>query len=151
MFITPVAAREVGTAPGVNDQIALLKQHLKELPAPIFVTDRACNLPWIQGKAPHFVYSFTYPLDKKAGVKLERGGIGGLIEQGYFETVVVLERGCACESASQPRFPCPHVSMNHLPVVKDGDVPTLDGGKMHQYRLAFRDGWFTYYLKQKPE
>lgn len=150
LFITPVAARENGPAIGVNDQIVLLKRHLEELPAPVFVTDRACNLPWIQGKAPHFVYSYMYPLDKKAGANFAQGGIGGLIEQGYFETVVVLERGCACESAAFAKVPCPHVAMNHLPVMKDGDVPSLDGGRMHQYRLAFRDGWFTYYLKRTP-
>ena len=138
------------SAPAVSDQIALLKRHLKELPAPVFVADRACNLPWIQTKAPHFVYSFTYLLDRKAGVNFEQGGIGGLIEQGYFETVVVAERNCACESSAFEQGPCSHITMNHLPVVKDGNVPSLDGGQMRHYRLAFRDGWFTYYLKQKP-
>ena len=136
---------------GVNEEISRLKRHLKELPSPVFVTDRACNLPWIQGKAPHFVYSYMYPLDKKAGSKMEDGGIGGLIERGYFEAVVVMERNCACESIAFPKMQCTHFTMNHLPVVRDGAVPSLDDGRMHHYRLAFRDGWFAYYLKQKPD
>ena len=129
-------------------ELDTLKRHLRELPGPIFVTDRACNLPWIQPKAPHFVYSFMYALDKKAGHPVEGGGIGGLIEAGYFETVVVLDRDCACESSEREAKLCSHVTMNHLPMVRDGQVPSIDGGRMTRYAFAFQDGLFQYYRKR---
>lgn len=135
-------------ASGIGREVAQLKQHLDELPGPVFVTDRACNLPWVQRKAPHFVYSFMYAVDRKAGYTFESGGIGGLIEKGYFETIVVLQRGCACETPGLAPSRCVHVSMGHLPLVKDGAVPSIDGGRLTHYRLAFQDGAFTYYRKQ---
>jgi hypothetical protein len=137
-------------ASGIGREVAQLKQHLDELPGPVFVTDRACNLPWIQRKAPHFVYSFMYVADRNAGYTFESGGIGGLIEKGYFETIVVLRRGCACETPGLAPSRCVHVSMGHLPLVQDGAVPSLDGARMTHYRLAFQDGAFTYYRKQQP-
>jgi len=139
---------EISSALG--QEIARLKEHLDELPGPVFVTDRACNLPWIQRKAPHFVYSFMYAVDRKAGCTFESGGIGGLIEQGYFETIVALERGCGCETPGLPPSRCAHVSMGHLPLVKDGPIPSIDGGRMRHYQLAFRDGMFAYYRKLHP-
>ena len=144
-----VHARGVEAKPAaLASELDTLKRHLRELPGPVFVTDRACNLPWIQPKAPHFVYSFMYALDKKAGHPVEGGGIGGLIEKGYFETVVVLDRDCACESPELEAKRCPHVTMNHLPMVRDGQVPSIDGGRMTRYAFAFQDGLFKYYRKQ---
>jgi hypothetical protein len=148
LFSQPTRAGKNETAPAVSQVISQLKQNLHGLPGPVFVTDRACNLPWIQTKAPHFVYSFTYALDRKAGGRFERGGIGGLIEEGYFETVVVLARNCACEFSANERFLCSHVTMNHLPLVQNGDVPSIDNGRMSRYQLAFSDGVFAYYRKK---
>jgi hypothetical protein len=133
----------------IGRDLARLRQHLQELPGPAFLTERPANLPWMQTKAPHFVYSFTYVLDRKVGQPFEKGGIGGLIESGYFETIVVLERGCACEVSGRPPAPCVHVTMNYLPLVYDAEVPSLDGGRMSRYRLAFQDGAFTYYRKRE--
>jgi hypothetical protein len=143
----PSSGNEVGTA--IGREIAQLKQRLEELPGPVFVTDRACNLPWVQRKAPHFVYSFMYAVDRKAGYTFESGGIGGLIEKGYFETIVVLQRGCACETPGLTPSSCVHVNMGHLPLVKDAEVPSIDGGRMHHYQFAFQDGAFTYYRKKQ--
>ena len=144
-----VHARSVEAKPAaLASELDILKRHLRELPGPIFVTDRACNLPWIQPKAPHFVYSFMYALDKKSGHSVEGGGIGGLIEAGYFETVVVLDRDCACESPEREAKQCSHVTMNHLPMVRDGPVPSIDGGRMTRYAFAFQDGLFQYYRKR---
>jgi hypothetical protein len=137
-------------ASGIGSEVARLKSHLNELPGPIFITDRACNLPWVQSKAPHFVYSFMYAVDRKAGYTFEAGGIGGLIEKGYFETIVALERHCACESPGMPPSQCVHMTMGHLPLVQHSDVPSLDGGRLRRYYLAFRDGAFSYYLKREP-
>jgi hypothetical protein len=142
------SGNEVGTA--IGREIAQLKQHLEELPGPVFVTDRACNLPWVQRKAPHFVYSFMYSVDRKAGYTFESGGIGGLIEKGYFETIVVLPRGCACETPGLAPSSCVHINMGHLPLVKDAEVPSIDGGRMHHYQFAFQDGAFLYYRKRQP-
>ena len=143
-----VNANAVSPNAAVVSQIDLLKQHLRELPGPVFITDRACNLPWIQTKSPHIVYSFMYTLDKQAGHKFEGGGIGGLIEAGYFETLVVLDRDCACESPFLERKLCSHLTMNHLPMVRSGDVPTIDGGRMTHYAFAFQDGLFKYYTRR---
>jgi hypothetical protein len=135
---------------GIGREIAQLKEHLDELPGPVFVTDRACNLPWVQRKAPHFVYSFLYAADRKAGQPFESDGIGGLIEKGFFETIVVLPRGCACETPGLAPSRCVHISMGHLPLVKEVAGPSIDGGRMTHYRLAFQDGAFSYYRRQPP-
>ena len=113
------------------------------------MNERACNLPWVQPKAPHVVYSFTYILDKSAGDRFESGGIGGLIEQGYFETIVVLERHCACEKGHAEPKQCIHTTMNLLPLVTSGPVPTIDGGRLTLYEPALTDGVFTYYRKRR--
>jgi len=64
-------------------------EKLASLPYPAIVTERYSNLPWVQSHAPHFVLSFAYDYDRKAGVPLEDGGWEGLAEEGYFETVVI--------------------------------------------------------------
>jgi hypothetical protein len=68
-----------------------LSEVLDTLESPIIVLgDKYCNLPWIQKRSPHFMYSFTYDVDSAAGMKFERGGIGGLIAESYFRTIVAL-------------------------------------------------------------
>lgn len=146
--IQAVQAREPQVAT-VQQITAQLRKNLEQLPGPIFVNERACNLPWVQPKAPHVVYSFTYILDKSAGDRFEAGGIGGLIEQGYFETIVVLERHCPCEQGHAEPKQCIHTTMNLLPLVKSGAVPTIDGGRLTLYEPALTDGVFTYYRKRR--
>jgi len=65
-----------------------LRAALDTLDGPVFVDERSANVPWIQPHPPNFVYATTYTLDRAAGVPFERGGIGGLIGEGFFQTIV---------------------------------------------------------------
>ncbi len=67
---------------------ATLAQKLVPLPGPVLVTDRDGNLPWVQTKPPYFVIAYTYKMDQDAGEKHEGGGWEGLVQSGYFGTVV---------------------------------------------------------------
>ena len=71
-----------------------------------------------------------------------------MIEAGYFETLLVLDPECACEALDWERKWCSHLTMNHLPMVRTGDVPTIDGGRMTHYAFAFQDGLFKYHSKR---
>jgi hypothetical protein len=66
-----------------------LALQLDKLPGPVLVSERFGNLPWIQRKPPHFVYAFTYHVDRQAGLTYDHGGLGGLIRRRYFKTVVM--------------------------------------------------------------
>lgn len=61
------------------------------LPGPVFVANPQRALPWLTPSEPAIVPHWNYPLDRKAGVAMEGGGIGGLITSGYFATVLVPE------------------------------------------------------------
>lgn len=69
-----------------------LSQKLATLPAPILVSERGGNLPWIQSKPPYFVIPYSYDYETAAGIKHEYGGWEGLMKEGYFNTVAV-DRG----------------------------------------------------------
>ncbi len=136
-------------AGGQPEMVARLTEHLSHLPGPVWINERAVNLPWLQTKPPQFVYAFTYPLDRKAGRKYEAGGIGALIEAGYFGSLVVSLQHCACESPSNPKRPCKHLTMNHLPLVLTSEGLAIDGGSLRHYELQGRDGMFSFYVKRK--
>ena len=66
---------------------------LKDLPTPVYVANPYLALPW-HVPSPDlspgpFVTYYNYPTDREAGLEMEAGGIGGLIEQGYFKTLVL--------------------------------------------------------------
>jgi len=137
-------------AGGQPEFVARLTERLSHLPGPVWSNERALNLPWLQTKAPQFVYAFTYPRDRKAGRKYEAGGIGALIEAGYFGSLVISLQHCACESPSNPKRICKHLTMNHLPMVQTSDGPAIDGGSLRKYELQGRDGGFSFYVKRIP-
>ena len=61
----------------------------KKLPQPQFISDQYLSLPWMVPGQHHFVVQTNYRWDKPGGIKMEGGGIGGLIDKGYFATIVL--------------------------------------------------------------
>jgi hypothetical protein len=59
------------------------------LPQPIFVAHPYLSLPWIYPADQHFVLQTSYSWDRAAGIKMEGGGLGGLIDKGYFASLAI--------------------------------------------------------------
>ena len=59
------------------------------LPEPRFSSDSRLNLPWLNPHSPPLVLSFNYTFDLDAGKSFEAGGVGGLIEAGYFSSLLL--------------------------------------------------------------
>ncbi len=64
------------------------------LPAPMYSIDPYLQLPWMHGPGPRFVLAYQYLMERARGRVFERGGIGGLVAEGYF-AALVLPRGTA--------------------------------------------------------
>ena len=64
----------------------------KNLPAPVFVASQYLSLPWMFPAKHHFVVHTNYRWDKPAGVEMEGGGVGGLIDLGYFAAIAVQKK-----------------------------------------------------------
>jgi hypothetical protein len=58
-------------------------------PEPRFATLTAFNLPWLNRDSPPLVIAFNYGLDRANGRKFESDGIGGLIQSGYFRSLLL--------------------------------------------------------------
>ena len=66
------------------------KQCLADLPRPTFFGNgRYLGLPWMNPSEPHFVMSYLYDLYRAKGEPFEQDGIGGLIQAGYFGSLVL--------------------------------------------------------------
>jgi hypothetical protein len=61
----------------------------KKLSQPLFISDQYLSLPWMVPAEQHFVVQTNYRWDKPGGIEMEGGGIGGLIDKGYFATIVL--------------------------------------------------------------
>ncbi len=59
---------------------------------PAFVVYPYLSLPWMLSSGQHFIIHFHYHFDRAAGIEMEGGGIGGLIDRGYFATFA-LDKG----------------------------------------------------------
>ena len=59
------------------------------LPESLFISNPYLSLPWMIPARQHFVLHYNYPLDRASGVAMEGGGVGGLIDDGYFATLVL--------------------------------------------------------------
>jgi len=68
-------------------QSCLVKKNLRE---PLFVANQYLSLPWMIQAKHHFVIQTNYRWDKPRGMKMEGGGIGGLIDKGYFGSIVIV-------------------------------------------------------------
>ena len=70
-------------------QLSAQKVCLKETPGPRYSSIHELALPWINPSGPYFVLSYNYAPDRAAGAVFERGGVGGLIAEGYFASVIL--------------------------------------------------------------
>ncbi len=61
----------------------------KNLAQPVFIGHPYLSLPWMVPAKAHFVVQTNYRWDRARGVEMEGGGIGGLIDKGYFATIVL--------------------------------------------------------------
>lgn len=103
-------------------QLAL---RLDSLPGPILVGERFGNLPWIQRKPPHFVYAYTYYVDRVAGKTYAHGGLAGLIQSHQLNTIVLRNSG-----------PPPA-------------TPIFDGQTLTDYELLRSEAGYDFYVLPK--
>jgi len=61
----------------------------KKLVPPFFVAHPYLSLPWMIPANRHFVIQTNYRWDRQRGIEMEGGGIGGLIDHGYFATIAI--------------------------------------------------------------
>jgi hypothetical protein len=69
-----------------RETLELLKS-AQSLPRPVFSQTMYLNLPWMLGDES-FIPGYTYWVEKERGKKYERGGIEGLIREGYFGSLI---------------------------------------------------------------
>ncbi len=55
----------------------------------VFISNSYLSLPWMIPARQHFVIHYNYPMDRASGVAMQGGGVGGLIDDGYFATLVL--------------------------------------------------------------
>ncbi|NQV83958.1 MAG: hypothetical protein HQ494_09075 [Rhodospirillales bacterium] len=55
----------------------------------LFISNPYLSLPWMVPARQHFVIHYNYPMDRASGVSMEGGGVGGLIDDGYFATLIL--------------------------------------------------------------
>ena len=75
-----------------HNTLMTYKSCMEDLPQPIFVVNRYAALPWLKPGSPHFIFAYNYESDRRAGIKFEGNGIGGLIEKGYFGALLISKR-----------------------------------------------------------
>lgn len=116
-------------AVAIDDHARMMTLHnsLKSMPGPVLVRGGYYeNLPWITGQNEPYVLAWTYPRLREAGVPFERGGVGGLVREGAFGTIV---------------YPLAY-SANEL----------TDGASLARYGMAKKDEYFTYFtLRESSE
>ncbi len=72
-----------------HQSMTQLQQCIKTLPGPVFVINHYGALPWMNPGNSHFVLAYNYWSDRQAGISFEQNGIGGLIEKGYFNALIL--------------------------------------------------------------
>jgi hypothetical protein len=76
-----------------HDSLAEARQCLDRLnlPTPLFVQNDFLSLPWMVSGAEPFILSYVYYRERAMDkTKFEHGGIGGLINNGYFASIVLM-------------------------------------------------------------
>lgn len=92
----------------------------RDAPIPRYSEDQLLNLPWLQPGAPTYLTAFEYSNDRKRGRPFSGDGIGGLIQRGYFASLL-------------------------LPA----DVTTsFDGASLHRYRRVKENAGMALWLRQ---
>lgn len=72
-----------------RDKLAARWALWQRQPEPRYSSDLRLNLPWLVPHSPPFVLAFNYHRDRTEGRTFERGGVGGLIESGYFASLLL--------------------------------------------------------------
>ncbi len=70
-------------------ELAQRWQVLQAAPEPRFSYDLRLMVPWLAPKSPPIVLAFNYDWDRRHGRTFEAGGIGGLLDQGYFAAALL--------------------------------------------------------------
>ncbi len=99
VIILAILLQPKGIIPdSIDFRVSLLDSHirntmvqdcLRTVPKPAYVPNLYGALPWINPSSQNFVVAFGYPFDKSRGIDFESGGIEGLFQQGYFESIVI--------------------------------------------------------------
>lgn len=74
-----------------HEHLTAVRACLKDVPRPVYVEDPNSALPWMLPATQHFVVHMNYFSDRAAGIEKESGGIGGLIDKGFFATLALGE------------------------------------------------------------
>ena len=72
-----------------HDHLMRNKACLDTLARPLYVADLYLSLPWMTPGTPSFVLGYGYEALRALGRPMERGGVGGLIEDGYFAALAL--------------------------------------------------------------
>lgn len=71
-----------------HDIFSAQRQCLEGLTPPYYVKDDYLSLPWMAKGNPPIALSYSYYDERRVGNPFQHGGMGGLIEQGFFTTLV---------------------------------------------------------------
>lgn len=86
-------------------QNSILYQCLLRAPRPILVLNHYAALPWMNPEQHSFVLAYNYWRDRSHGVPFEYNGLGGLITDGYFNTLIIpKEIGNTFDAASLENY-----------------------------------------------
>lgn len=66
-----------------------LWSHWQHEPEPRFSHLTGFNLPWVSPNSPPLIVAYNYRLERAAGQPFERDGVGGLITEGYFRSLLL--------------------------------------------------------------
>ena len=77
----------------MHEDLMLVKACLRDIGHPVFTDNYYLALPWMLPSNQHFVVHMNYHFDRAMGKIKERGGIGGLIDQKYFATIILNKNG----------------------------------------------------------
>lgn len=75
----------------MHDTHAAAKACMDAQPRPLYIRNHYLSLPWLNPDSPAFVLAYHYFEDREDGRTFERGGIGGLIRDGYFASMLLPE------------------------------------------------------------
>jgi hypothetical protein len=114
LAVGAVLAGFIGTVavPDFHPLLMRQKACLNTLPRPLFVDNIYLSLPWMTPGNPHFVLFYGYQTDRANGIKHTRGGIGGLISEGYFAALALRDEpdgkfdGAALDGYRRDPEPC---------------------------------------------
>ena len=73
----------------MDERMRAVHACIVDSPRPIYASDMYLSLPWMTPGSPSFVLAFGHWQDRARGIEYERGGVGGLIDDGYFATLVL--------------------------------------------------------------